>query len=122
MDITRTDLIRPPDNISLEPEDSANAVRRQSFTRSTDVWFDDGTLIIEADDMYFRVYKGILSTNSPVFEDMLSIPQPIGEGAVVYEGCPVVKLYDSSTDVMHFLKALHFSRCVFHYLLLGFYL
>ncbi|KAF5365214.1 hypothetical protein D9758_005446 [Tetrapyrgos nigripes] len=107
MDVTRTDLIRPPDAFSLES--SANEVREQTFTRSTELWFDDGTLIIEANGVYFRVYKGILSANSPVFEDMLSIPQPVEDDTVVYEGCPVVKLYDSSTDMMHFLKALHFS-------------
>ncbi|THU84503.1 hypothetical protein K435DRAFT_783745 [Dendrothele bispora CBS 962.96] len=106
MDRTRTELIRPPE-IPVSA-DSTSHQQQQSIIHSTDVWFDDGTLIIDAEGVYFRVYKGILSANSPVFNDMFDIPQPI-EGTDTYEGCPVVKLYDSATEMMHFLKALHFA-------------
>jgi len=75
-----------------------------------EVWFQDGTLIIEAEGSLFRVYGGLLGAESPVFHDMLEFPQP--EGAESIDGCPVVHLSDSAPDVNCFLKALFDYKCV----------
>ncbi|KAJ7718953.1 hypothetical protein DFH07DRAFT_784761 [Mycena maculata] len=40
------------------------------------LWFEDGSLIIQAGDCQFRVYRGVLAKRSSVFQDMLSFPQP----------------------------------------------
>ncbi|KAI0632736.1 hypothetical protein C8Q77DRAFT_1196281 [Trametes polyzona] len=40
-------------------------------------WFEDGNLILIAGDVEFKVYKGPLVANSPVFRDMFSLPQPL---------------------------------------------
>ncbi|KAK7062833.1 hypothetical protein VNI00_000328 [Paramarasmius palmivorus] len=77
----------------------------QAYERSTELWFEDGTLIVLAGRVSFRVYRGIVAQNSPIFEDMLSIPQPVD--VELYEGCPVVELLDAPEDVLPFLKALH---------------
>ncbi|KAJ7266324.1 hypothetical protein C8J57DRAFT_1329762 [Mycena rebaudengoi] len=55
----------------------------------------------------FKVFRGILAAKSPVFEDMLSFPQP--EDSELIDGCPVVRLFDSEKDAEYFLRAL------FHY-------
>jgi hypothetical protein len=73
--------------------------------RCPDVWFEDGTVVLQAEDTVFRVYRGILSANSPVFNDMFTIPQPLEVPEI--EGCAVIQLYDSPTDLRHFLKAIH---------------
>ncbi|KAJ7081128.1 hypothetical protein B0H15DRAFT_803736 [Mycena belliarum] len=74
------------------------------LVRSTDVWFEDGTVVLQADSTLFRVYRGVLSAQSPIFRDAFTIPQPSEEEA--YEGCPVVTLHDSAEDLTLFLLGL----------------
>ncbi|OJT06025.1 hypothetical protein TRAPUB_3123 [Trametes pubescens] len=45
--------------------------------KDEELWFEDGTLILIARDVKFRIYKGPLIAHSPVFKDMLSLPQPV---------------------------------------------
>jgi hypothetical protein len=79
-------------------------------SRCEELWFPDGSLVVRADKTVFRVYRGMLATASPVFSDMLSFPQP--DGAETVEGCPVVVLHDSATDLRHFLGVLNDYTCV----------
>jgi len=78
------------------------------LTRAPDLWFEDGTIILQAETRLFRVYKGILSLHSSVFRDMFSFPQPNDQSLV--EGCMVVVVHDSAEDMTEFLKAIHISR------------
>jgi hypothetical protein len=78
--------------------------------RDLHLWFDDGSIALQAESIQFRVYRGILAANSPVFKDMFSLPQPNEEELV--EGCPVVTLHDSAVDMGHFLRAIHDAGCV----------
>ena len=93
----------------LSLSDSPPTPSPVTATRSPDVWFDDGTLILEAGDTHFKVYRGILAANSTVFNDMLVVGSGSGEETV--DGCPVVRVYDDATDLKHFLKALHHVGC-----------
>ena len=87
-------------------------------TRSHDLWFPDGSLVLQAESVLFKVYAGILARASPVFRSMISMPQPCTAGTSdeaeqpeTYEGCPLVVMAgDSAEDVHAFLKALHDSR------------
>ncbi|KAJ6616627.1 hypothetical protein B0H10DRAFT_1799065 [Mycena sp. CBHHK59/15] len=74
--------------------------------RSPDIWFEDGTIILEAECTQFKVFKGILAANSTVFNDMLVIGS-FPDISEMVEGCPVVRVYDTALDLMHFLKAIH---------------
>jgi len=73
---------------------------------SKDVWFDDGNVILQAESTLFRVFRGILSSNSPVFADMFSVPQP-STSIEMFDSCPLIQIFDSAEDVKHFLKAIH---------------
>lgn len=74
--------------------------------RCQDLWFEDGTVVLQAENTLFRVYTGILSRHSPFFRNLFTLPQP--EDADKYEGCPLVLLAgDSAQDVHDFLLALH---------------
>ncbi|CAK5268366.1 unnamed protein product, partial [Mycena citricolor] len=73
---------------------------------SPDLWFDDGTLILETEGTQFKVFRGILAANSTVFSDMLLVGRP-SDNDEIEDGCPVVHVHDSALDLMHFLKALH---------------
>ena len=83
------------------------------LTKHTDLWFCDGSVILQAESTLFRVHKSQLSRRSIVFSDMFALAQPpvITTHATLadetYEGCPVVKLYDSAEDVANLLLALY---------------
>ncbi|KAJ6567033.1 hypothetical protein B0H19DRAFT_1025607 [Mycena capillaripes] len=74
------------------------------YRRVQELWFEDGNLVIEAGKSQYRVYRGVLSTRSPVFQDMLAFPQPPHSELV--DDFPIVRLPDSEGEVTPFLKAL----------------
>lgn len=77
----------------------------------SEIWLEDGNVVLQAEGTQFKVYRGILSLNSPVFKDMFSLPQPTS-GEELVEGCPVVHLSDSAADVTYVLQAFFQRRCV----------
>ncbi|KAJ7061507.1 hypothetical protein C8F01DRAFT_1137618 [Mycena amicta] len=72
--------------------------------RIEDLWFEDGNMVLQAGSAQYKVYRGTLSRQSPVFEDMLAFPQP--PDAELLDGFPVVHLHDPEVEVTPFLKAL----------------
>lgn len=97
--VTPTSLIRSQDLVTPTP-----------VIRSQDVWYDDGNVVIQAGDVVFRVFRGILASNSPVFSDMFSVPQPTNAGAPgpdMFDSCPLIQIHDTPEDTSHFLKAIH---------------
>ncbi len=44
--------------------------------RDEEFWFQDGTIVLVAGHVEFKVYVRPLIEHSPVFRDMLSLPQP----------------------------------------------
>lgn len=83
--------------------------------RSEEVWFEDGNIVLRAQDVLFRVYKGILSRESPVFMDLFKLPQPEQQKEVHEEsGCPVVEVQEKAEDMEMFLTVLLDSKYVYH--------
>jgi hypothetical protein len=80
--------------------------------RCPELWFPDGNLVFRAENMLFRVYRGVLANKSTIFADMLAVPQPSADDGETFEGCPVVVLSDSAVDVRRFFGVLHDSECV----------
>lgn len=78
---------------------------------SSEVWFEDGNVIIQAESIIFRVHRGILSAQSPILRNLLSSLSDIKPA--VFGGCPILSLTDHAKDVAHFLKAMMDRRCVF---------
>ena len=84
-----------------------------SLTQHADLWFCDGSVVLQAEFTLFRVHKSQLSRRSTVFSDMFALAQPplMSTHAALadesYEGCPVVKLHDSAEDVANLLLALY---------------
>ena len=68
-----------------------------------ELWFDDGSIILVAQKTMFKVYKGLLSTHSPVFADMFSSATHSDE---IDDGCPVVRVSDSAQDLKGLLTHL----------------
>lgn len=60
-----------------------------ALTRDKDVWFEDGNIMVVAQDTGFRIYRGVLAAHSPIFGDMFTMSQPTN--AELLDGCPVVR-------------------------------
>ncbi|KAJ7169052.1 hypothetical protein C8R43DRAFT_982058 [Mycena crocata] len=86
------------------PPEKRQRTESVSITRST-IWYKDGSVVLQAHNTQFRVHWSILSQHSSFFCDMQDLPQPPDQDSV--EGCPVVELLDSVTDVEEMLKVLY---------------
>ncbi|TFK98858.1 hypothetical protein BDV98DRAFT_572330 [Pterulicium gracile] len=71
---------------------------------STTTWFSDGSIVVQAENTVFCVYKGILARSSPVFAGLFELPQPLD--SPTYEGVPLVSIAESAEEMELFLKAL----------------
>ncbi|KAJ7025744.1 hypothetical protein C8F04DRAFT_1400402 [Mycena alexandri] len=68
----------------------------------SDIWFEDGNLIVQAENMQYRVYKGSLSRISTVFKTNI-------ENITTIKGVneiPVLRLSDSANEVAHLFRAI----------------
>lgn len=74
-----------------------------TLTRS-DIWFDDGNIVLVAGSYAFKVHRGQLQRHSEVFDGMFHIPQPSEQNAL--DGCPLVDMFDSPDDLVCFHPAL----------------
>ncbi|TDL16701.1 hypothetical protein BD410DRAFT_755212 [Rickenella mellea] len=86
-----------------------NCIPIQERKQHPTLWFDDGNIILTTSFSLFRVHRGLLSMNSPVFADMLSMPQP-DHMEDSYEGNPLVELRDNDTDFTHLLRFFYDHR------------
>ena len=80
--------------------------------RDSEVWSEDGNIVVVAQNTAFRFHKSVVSLHSSVFRDLFSIPQPSlilidGEVVEVFDGCPVVHVSDTSYDFRELLRAIY---------------
>ncbi|KAJ7605448.1 hypothetical protein DFH06DRAFT_1252854 [Mycena polygramma] len=55
---------------------AADSSESHPLQRSRDVWFEDGTVVLRAEQPLFRVYRGILAAQSPtIFKDTFDMPK-----------------------------------------------
>lgn len=78
----------------------------QQLVHCSDVWFDDGNVVLVAENTLFKIYRGTLKAQSPLFEDLFALPQQESEQLEKYEDCPLIHLHDSAADMRIFLKAM----------------
>ena len=70
-----------------------------------ELWFEDGNVVLIAENRSFRVPKSVLARTSEFFRDMFSLPQPPLDGA---EGdtvtpapqCPMIPTSESADVVV----------------------
>ncbi|KAJ6593488.1 hypothetical protein B0H19DRAFT_919873 [Mycena capillaripes] len=75
-----------------------------AITRS-DIWYNDGSVILQAENTQFRVHWSVLALHSSFFREMQGLPQPADQPSI--DGCPIVELQDAIVDVEHLLKVLY---------------
>ena len=86
------------------------AIGGASVKQDEEFWFDDGTVILVARDIEFRVYRGVLAGLSSVFKDLFAEHHAFREVCMNIQGvptfpCPVVHVSDSPEDLRHLLRA-----------------
>ncbi|KAJ7479375.1 hypothetical protein B0H11DRAFT_1808742 [Mycena galericulata] len=86
--------------------DTVSDPTEPSLRRSTNLWFSNDTLVLQAEDMVFRVSESLLTTRSSVFRDMVAFPQSGLNQPEQMDGSPVVRLHDAAADVEAFLRAI----------------
>mgnify|MGYP001335277068 CR=1 FL=1 len=84
--------------------DPSELTEQHPPTRSEN-WYDDGSVVLQAEDVQIKVHKSILVQYSSIFSDTFTMPQPAGKPTV--DDCPLLHLYDSAFDLKHFLRALY---------------
>ncbi|KIJ32817.1 hypothetical protein M422DRAFT_52680 [Sphaerobolus stellatus SS14] len=80
-------------------------VGAEDWKHHPDLYMQDGTLILLAEDTVFRVYPGLLAMHSEVFRGMSTISDHLPEEIEIYDGYPVVRLTDDAEDLAQFLKS-----------------
>ncbi|EPQ50350.1 hypothetical protein GLOTRDRAFT_97076 [Gloeophyllum trabeum ATCC 11539] len=79
-------------------------IAQQGLQKYEDLWYEDGTIVLQVGNTLFRVYRGVLAEHSSTFRDMFAIPQP--DEIDSYEECPLVALHDHASEMIHFLLAI----------------
>ncbi|EPT02348.1 hypothetical protein FOMPIDRAFT_29038, partial [Fomitopsis schrenkii] len=83
-------------------------------------WYPDGTIIVVAQSIGFRIYKGLLAEASEMFHDMFnnaspSPPPSQAERSVTpSDGCPVVRVSDTAAEIRSLLNVLLHGRQYMH--------
>jgi hypothetical protein len=128
----QSSLVTPETKITNGAEDLSawSAVHQPEAStqleRHSDLWFDDGSVICQAENTLFKVHMSQLARHSVCFRDMFSLPQPVsrrcsstdlastcitGNSQQSYR-IPVIQLHDSAEDVGNLLTALYDGPCV----------
>lgn len=106
-------IVPPSNNFPSENEQLNDHPRLIDIVESKPhpkLWFDDGSLVIQASSVRYRIHRTIVCQHSAIFRDMMAMPQP-DDGSLdnenTFDGCPLVKLEDSSDDLSMLLEALY---------------
>ncbi|THH03472.1 hypothetical protein EW145_g6228 [Phellinidium pouzarii] len=121
-DMVQESFIQPNTSNDLSAATSSKPIQHP------EVWFCDGSIVLVVRDTMFLVHKTILARHSIIFRDMFSLPQPLSgedclppspskpegcdEDETIFDGYPVVHLYDSPEDMASLLYALYDGPCV----------
>ncbi|KAI1795393.1 hypothetical protein LXA43DRAFT_40087 [Ganoderma leucocontextum] len=117
---------REPDQEQDDPEgagaEAGNALEAadgqakngQGWKEDEEFWFEDGTVILVARDVEFRVYKGVLAGLSSVFKALFADRGHAMRNIRMDEEqallCPVVHVSESPEDLRHLLRACFSKR------------
>ncbi|KAJ6497668.1 hypothetical protein C8R45DRAFT_1211515 [Mycena sanguinolenta] len=82
----------------------AKRKRTENTITHSEIWYKDGSVVLQAENTQFCVYWGILCQHSPFFRDLESSRPP---NQPTVDGCPIVELQDSVADVEYLLKSLY---------------
>ncbi len=74
--------------------------------RDKTFWFHDGTIVVLAGNIEFKVYAGPLIEHSPVFQVMFSLPQAGADPSAADRVRPPVHLSDSPCELRYLFELM----------------
>ena len=78
-----------------------------AFQCDLDVWFDDGSVVIVAQETGYCVHKSLLSRRSPVFRDAFSEPTSSQDGASNGSRLHMYSVAQRACDMKCLLQAIY---------------
>ncbi|EKM61521.1 uncharacterized protein PHACADRAFT_248191 [Phanerochaete carnosa HHB-10118-sp] len=75
--------------------------------RHSQLWFDDGNIVLLADNLAFKVHRSLLGRHSIVFKDLFELSQPSASVDEQMDGVPLVKLHDSPHELADLLDVIY---------------
>ncbi|KAI0072966.1 hypothetical protein K474DRAFT_1667191 [Panus rudis PR-1116 ss-1] len=107
---TATSAVNPTET---DCPDSSTATGK-TLAEEHGLWFEDGSIILSAENTLFKVHRSVIHRYSEVFCDILAFPQPEAdvEDSRVSE-LPVVHIPDTPFDTMHLLSAMYYGHKYF---------
>ncbi|KAH9835443.1 uncharacterized protein C8Q71DRAFT_765904 [Rhodofomes roseus] len=85
---------------------------KEGFTKDDAFWYPDGSIVLLAGNIGFKVYQGLLAEQSEVFADLFTIPQPPEVPSI--EECPTVHLSDTAQELRALLSVMIHGRKYTH--------
>ena len=101
---------------TLCAEDHIQEIRGKRRKQHARYYFNDGNIILLAEDTIFRVHKGLLILHSGYFEKLLSVPQE--RDAEIVDGCPLVSLDDKAVPIEQLLELIYDGDATYVFCLL----
>ena len=87
----------------------------ESFERDSEFWFKGGDIIVVAQKTAFRFHEDVVSLHSSASHDLFSKSQrseslvPGGAADKTCDGCPIVRVSDTSSDFRELLRAMYYG-------------
>jgi hypothetical protein len=117
-----SEITNTAEELSARSTTSHQPEASTQLERHSDLWFDDGSIICQAENTLFKVHMSQLARHSVCFRDMFSLPQPVSRRCSSTDLAsgnlqqshliPVIQLHDSAEDVGNLLTALYDGPCV----------
>ena len=75
--------------------------------RHPDLWFEDGNIVLQAEDTVFKVFRSILSKHAQLFRDIFSLPRSTTETEQEqYEESVLIRVQEEAEHMAIFLRAI----------------
>ncbi|KAK2467460.1 hypothetical protein APHAL10511_000315 [Amanita phalloides] len=91
--------------VPVNPNDKLRVPPLSNLVRCSDLWFEDGNLVLVAASAAFKVHRGQLKRHSEFFSGLLMLAEP--RESFQIDGCDWIQLHDCPSDVLYFLRALY---------------
>jgi hypothetical protein len=80
--------------------------KNPEWTRHPDLYMDDGSVVLLAENTVFRVYLKWLGQKSEVFSNLASFDKVQPAHSEMYDGCPLIRVSDTAEDLACLLVAM----------------
>lgn len=93
------------DPIDLHQITNSDYLDGSTTILQSDPWYEDGNVILQAEQMQFKVHKSILAGYSIVFKDMFVIGHV--DSAAEDSSCPTIHMSDAAKDLQIILRIFY---------------